>query len=274
MRTLATAILEGLLVVIMGTLPWAFLRAVNLRTAPQVPWSVPVVLFYLWAAWRYWGGSGPPGRTAAHRRSALRANRLDAGAWQASLAAALPAIVALWLVYAIATAFTPAPATRSTPPAIPIQSLIASVVASAAVAALSEEAGYRGYMQRPLEARYGPVAAVAIVSFVFAGSHLTHGLSAVPQMPLYFLAGGVYGATAYLTNSILPGLLLHFVGDIFLFSMPLLGIHFAHRQPGPSRLGLISLLTAMVVLCFLLSLRGFKRLRNRRIGIEDSPQAA
>ena len=39
---------------------------------------------------------------------------------------------------------------------------------------VSEEAGFRGYMQGPLMRRYGPVVAVLVVSVVFWVAHFNH----------------------------------------------------------------------------------------------------
>jgi membrane protease YdiL (CAAX protease family) len=192
----------------------------------------------------------------------LRARPLELAEWKASLFAATPAIVALWLLYAIAAAFAnAAPPMRSS---LPIQSAIAAAIASAVVAALSEEAGYRGYMQQILEARFGPVIAVITTSLAFAISHITHGWSALALMPLYFLAGCMYGTTAFLTNSILPSLALHLAGDLFLFSMPLLGFRFAHPATGPGLVGLVCALALATAGCAFISFRQFARLTSRQ----------
>jgi membrane protease YdiL (CAAX protease family) len=258
----AKAILVGWAVVVATALPWPLLAAANLRTTPQIPWSVPIVLIYVWAAWHYLNGSGPPHRTASRRHELLRARPLGRAEWKDSLFAATPAIVALWLLYAIAAAFAhAAPPARSL---LPIQSAIAATIASAVVAALSEEAGYRGYMQQVLEARFGPVLAVITTSLTFAVSHITHGWSALALMPLYFLAGCIYGTTAFLTNSILPSLALHLTGDLFLFSMPLLGFHFLHPATGPGLVGLVCALALATAGCAFISFRRFACLTSRK----------
>lgn len=143
---------------------------------------------------------------------------------------------------------------------LPLQSAIAAAIVSAAVAAVAEEAGFRGYMQQLFEARFAPAVAIAITSLVFALTHLGHGASSLPLMPLYFAAACIYGAVAYLTNSILPSLVLHFVGDAFLFSMPLFRIHFALPTSTRFREEFIASAVLGAVACVAISAQGFIKL--------------
>jgi ABC-2 type transport system permease protein/sodium transport system permease protein len=77
-----------------------------------------------------------------------------------------------------------------------------------------EEAAYRGYMQTGLE-QTDPGNAVVITSLVFAVSHITHGLATVLILgPGLFMAAMLYGLLAKRTGTILPGMLLHIVGDL------------------------------------------------------------
>jgi membrane protease YdiL (CAAX protease family) len=46
------------------------------------------------------------------------------------------------------------------------------VIMISAVAAICEEIGFRGYMQVPLEKKYGPLKAISIVSIIFVLVHL------------------------------------------------------------------------------------------------------
>lgn len=87
---------------------------------------------------------------------------------------------------------------------------------SAVVAGISEEAGFRGYMQKPLEQRYGPASAIVITSIVFALAHLTHG-TFVPAILFDFGWGALYGLLAYWSGSIVPGIILHSSADALGF---------------------------------------------------------
>jgi hypothetical protein len=83
-----------------------------------------------------------------------------------------------------------------------------------AVAGICEEAGFRGYMQSAIERAYGPAAAIAVVSLVFAAIHFTHGVgSTLPRLPYYLAISVIYGLLTYRTGSILPALVIHSGGD-------------------------------------------------------------
>ncbi len=40
-----------------------------------------------------------------------------------------------------------------------------------------------------------------------------------PRLVFYFLSGATFAAMAYLTNSILPGILIHIFGDLIFFNL-------------------------------------------------------
>lgn len=67
-------------------------------------------------------------------------------------------------------------------------------------------------MQQPIERRHGPVAAILITGIVFGLAHFTHPEVTLILLPYFVAVAAVYGALAYLTNSILPSLVLHTVG--------------------------------------------------------------
>ncbi|NIM04086.1 MAG: CPBP family intramembrane metalloprotease, partial [Armatimonadetes bacterium] len=56
--------------------------------------------------------------------------------------------------------------------AFPIWLVWLYIILTASVVGITEEVGFRGYMQVPLEKRYGPVVAIAIVSTLFMVLHL------------------------------------------------------------------------------------------------------
>jgi Type II CAAX prenyl endopeptidase Rce1-like len=57
-----------------------------------------------------------------------------------------------------------------------------------------------------------------ISSILFALAHVTHGLL-WPKLLVYFLAGVVFAVTAYLSNSILPSIPVHIIGDPAFFAL-------------------------------------------------------
>jgi hypothetical protein len=81
-----------------------------------------------------------------------------------------------------------------------------------------EESGFRGYFQVALERELRSSVAVTISSLVFAFAHFAHGIF-WPKLLVYFLVGIAFGATAYLTNSTLPAILPHMIGDLTFFTL-------------------------------------------------------
>jgi membrane protease YdiL (CAAX protease family) len=87
------------------------------------------------------------------------------------------------------------------------------------VSPLMEEAGFRGYFQVALEREVRAPLAVVISSVVFALAHGPTQGFLWPKLLFYFLVGIAFGATAYLTNSTLPAIPVHFVGLLVFFTL-------------------------------------------------------
>jgi membrane protease YdiL (CAAX protease family) len=90
------------------------------------------------------------------------------------------------------------------------------LVMMSVVAGVVEEAAYRGYMQTAIERRHGPAAGIGIVALVFTWAHFQTypGLfGSVTLFLVLFAISLAYGLLAYLSGSILPGLVLHATGD-------------------------------------------------------------
>lgn len=83
---------------------------------------------------------------------------------------------------------------------------------SAIVAGVAEELGFRDYMQGGIEQRHGPV--VAILGGLFGFVNFSHPEVGLILLPYYLAVATVYGALAYLTNSIYPSMVLHAGGNI------------------------------------------------------------
>jgi membrane protease YdiL (CAAX protease family) len=97
---------------------------------------------------------------------------------------------------------------------------VATVIGMAClVSSLPEEAGFRGYFQNFLERKFPATAAIIISSLVMTPAHcLTQGFL-WPVILFYFLVDSMLGAMAYLTKSILPGLVVHFLGLLLFFTL-------------------------------------------------------
>jgi uncharacterized protein len=208
-----SAVVIGLLVAAAGIVPWTVMASLNARINPEIPWAALITAAYL-ALLLFWlGGGGPPGSTRSQRRYLLRLWRPEPSAWRGEnllaiggFALAAIALYPIWLM------FTP----RASPAdlaAYPTTAYRMSVVfMGALVSGVVEEAAFRGYMLSKLE-RFGCDFAVPVMAGAFVLSHATHGLAMLPLAPGLFVAGMLYGHLALRTGSILPGALIHSVGD-------------------------------------------------------------
>jgi Type II CAAX prenyl endopeptidase Rce1-like len=91
----------------------------------------------------------------------------------------------------------------------PIVTVLLWVVTSAVVAGVVEETSFRGYLQRPIERRHGPMVAILVTGTLFGLTHFAHPEVGVVLLPFYIAVDAVYGGLAYLTDSTLPGMVLH-----------------------------------------------------------------
>lgn len=207
----------ALLILAFGQGMWGALLVTNLKTNPAIPWAVPLMAVVLWLMWKYLGGSWWPRSTSEARRRYLRANRVPGEVLGWSLAAGVLSIVALagyWIILFQLVRMSPnvLPDFSS----YPLLTTALAIGMASLVSPITEEAGFRGYCQRILEREFSGVVAVGISSFLFALAHLTHGFF-WPKLLVYFLVGVVFGVTAYLTQSTLPALPVHIIGDMIFF---------------------------------------------------------
>jgi membrane protease YdiL (CAAX protease family) len=202
-----------MLVVIVGTIPRNLIFAANLRYFASVPWAVPVTAVYLWLFWRYLAGAGPPESTAEARRTMLRANRVAGRVWAWALLAGGLGIVALVLALRLMNRMVVLPEQKLPDlTQVPKATVLALLLMAAPVAGIIEEAAFRGYMQGPIERRYGLTVAILITGTMFAVAHLDF----TPILwPYYVAVAAIYGVVTYLTDSILPAVVLHTAGNLF-----------------------------------------------------------
>lgn len=187
------------------------------------PWSVLPMVVLLILYWIYFSGRWNPSSTKAFRRSCMRQFKLKRAAWiWGSLGALLIFLVVNSVgiltfriyefqpeVFKTARYLNEFPAWKAWP----------VILMAAMVAGICEEIGYRGYMQKPLEQRYGPVAGIAITSLVFALAHLHQAWAGgLPGMILIFAISFMIGYLAYSAKSLLPGIIAHISFDIINFS--------------------------------------------------------
>jgi len=219
MTTIAVAVLTGIGVLLAGNLPWAMLFApLNLRFVSVAPWAVLPMGIYLWCYWQYIGGNWGSKETAGERRANLRANMISAEAWTASLASGLLgfAAIAMMLVVMARLVKLPDSAPLTTPPGMPSITALVLLSMSSVVAGVTEEAAFRGYMQGPIERRYGLTLGILINGIAFGLLHFpNHPAQVWVMLPYYIAVAAVYGGLTWATNSILPALVLHSGGDVW-----------------------------------------------------------
>ena len=222
--TLAVALLMGLTISLIGTVPWVVLMRLNVRQHPEAPWAAATTACWLVIMLVWLSGRGWPRRTSAFRRFHCRLWRPEPGAWSgeslATILSLICAMVGLSVVYVLMGASRP-PVDVSAYPTTAVRFSV--LLMGPAVAGVVEETAFRGYMQSHLE-RIGPTFAILVTSTAFTLLHATHGLAyLVAVAPGFFLASVVYGYLALKSGSILPGMALHFAGDLAFAYFALLG---------------------------------------------------
>jgi membrane protease YdiL (CAAX protease family) len=219
LKALLFAVMAIVLTAVTGGI-WTALLSVNLTTSPAIPWSVAVMALLLWLLWRYLGGAGWPRSTADARRRYLRARRISGRVFAWAVVAGLLSIVALAGLWVVLFQIANLPS-RALPDysKYPLVTVALALVMASLVGAVAEEATFRGYTQGVLEAAVGGVAAIVITTLVMAPEHaFTQGF-VWPVLFFYFLVDVMLGATALLTQSILPGIVTHAIGLLVFFTL-------------------------------------------------------
>ena len=212
------SILSGFVVTTIGVGSW-----VLLVTYIPVPWSVVPMGAILILYWIYFSGKWNPSNTQVFRHFCMRQIKLKRPVWIWGLLAAL--LIVLFVnsggiltfrifefqpeIFKTARFLNELPAWKAWP----------VILMASLVAGICEEIGYRGYMQAPLEQKYGPVAAISITSLVFAVAHIHQAWAGGwLGMIVIFVISFMIGYLAYSTKSLLPGIIAHVSFDIINFS--------------------------------------------------------
>lgn len=214
-RRYAGPILIGGAVAIAGILPWTLIAPINARVRPDLPWAAVAMIAYLalYVAWL--NGAGWPRRWREWRHESLRLCRPGPSTWtRAGLGPTLGLLAMLTMLYVLWIALDG----QRPPPDLSLYPTtayrISVVVIGALVSGLVEEVAFRGYMQSRLE-RYGAGTAIIVTSLVFTLFHGVHGGAALLLLgPGLFIASALYGMLAYHTGSIVPGIVVHSLGDL------------------------------------------------------------
>jgi membrane protease YdiL (CAAX protease family) len=185
------------------------------------PWSIAMMAGVLWVYWKYFSGNWWPESTAQARRNCFRATRLSNSVWTWSLIAAMLGVIVMQSSFVVTFRIVEFPveawASGYDFSAAPPWLAWAIILMASLVAGITEEVGFRGYMQVPLEKRYGPAIGITIVSIVFAALHLNQAW-APPVLFHLFAMSVLWGILAYTSGSLIPGMVSHVVADVFNFA--------------------------------------------------------
>ena len=214
---LVRAVVIGLAVGVVGTVPWSRLVAANTRYLPSVPWAAAVMAPVLVAWWLYFArGRGRPHGTADARRLGGRANRVPDQLWGPALGAGVLGLIATLLLQGVLARMVTLPRQQDLDPSqYPGFTVFAWLVMSAVVSGVVEETAFRGYMQGGIERRHGLTTAILVTGSLFGLSHFNHPEVGIALLPYYLAVAAVYGLLAAATNSIFPGMVLHAGGNLF-----------------------------------------------------------
>jgi len=217
---LAGAALLALILTTFASGLWAALLLANLRTSPTVPWAVVPMAAILWCIWQYAGGRWWPRTTSGARHAFRRASRVSGRALAVALVAgacSLMALTGLWIVLFQTGAMRGNPLPDLS--RYPAPTVAAVLVMASLVGAFVEEVAYRGYLQVLLEREFSAPAAILLGAVALAPGHgATQGFAWATVL-FYLLVDVMLGVTAYLCDSVWPGVAVHASGLLIFFSL-------------------------------------------------------
>jgi membrane protease YdiL (CAAX protease family) len=182
------AILLGFIISTIGVISWSLIA-----TFVPMPWSIIIMIGLLLIYWKYFSGSWRPQSTKEFRKANFRRVKLPIKAWLPVLFAALLIVAIEQSGLVVTFRIMEFPAERfsseySFLENVPLWAAWLVVIMISVVAGICEEIGFRGYMQVPLEKRYGPFLAISIVSLVFVLVHIHQAWSGPILVQIFFIS--------------------------------------------------------------------------------------
>lgn len=214
---LLRAVLSGLFVMAAGVWTWPVLLAV----APGL-WSIGLMGAFLAGYCLFFSGRSGAASTRSIRRHYFRSLTLSSRSAKLSFLLIL-LLLAIWqsgMVVVFRIIPFPAEQFLEAYQGIndsPVWLAWLLILMSALVAGICEETGFRGYMQVPLEDRYGAPVAITIVALVFLAVHF-HQAWAGAILVNVLIVSVLLSLLAYLSGSLIPAIISHVVVDIINFS--------------------------------------------------------
>ena len=210
------AILVGFGVNTLGVGSWVLLTAVL-----PLPWAIFSMAIVLILFWKYFSGKWKPEHTQEFRKFCFRKVNLKKEVWIWGIIGSVSFFAFLNLTLVLTFRFVEFQPeifkTASLLNDMPIVLTWAVIIMASLVAGICEEIGFRGYMQVPLEKKYGHFAGIMITSIVFLIAHLHQAWASGIEIQIIIFSCMI-GYLAYASNSLLPGIIAHISFDIINFS--------------------------------------------------------
>lgn len=218
MRIILLSVFFGLLMTLIGMSVWSVLLH-HVRTPLAAAAQLIFLGIYIWWA----SGGGPPRAWVVDRTTAFRKTDLQPAQWAWGLLAAFFFAIAVHASIVLLFRFIPFPREAfrrghdfSFIPTLSFRWL--AVLVSALSAGVVEETGFRGYLQTPIEQRFGAKPAVLISSIFFTLLPAKEGWEILGMVPIVLGAGLLLGLLACASRSLIPGIVGHIIMDIGLFA--------------------------------------------------------
>jgi membrane protease YdiL (CAAX protease family) len=215
-RTLGVAIGSGAVIIVVSEAVWVGLIGAYSRHPVSFPWFVPAMAAFLavGVVWMKRGRWPQYGREA--RRSGVRLNPVAPRVLLFSLLAGWTTFFSgafAYVAYRMLRGLGGEVA-MTIPPGPP-SSILFGLAMAAIVAGVVEEIAVRGFMQGRLEKAFGVVPAIVVSGFVWALFHTNHSYFDTPPLDIaiwfgiFFLVSAILGTIARLTDSVVPGMIIH-----------------------------------------------------------------
>jgi len=263
------SVLLGCGVSFIGIGIWTIL-ATSLPGIGSVALMGAILILY----WIYFSGKWKPSNTQAFRRFCIRQIKLKRPVWTWGLLATFLIFLFLNACFILTFRFVEFQPeifkTLSFINDFPAWQAWSIIIGISMVAGICEEIGFRGYMQTPLEQKYGPVVAISITSLVFVVVHL-HQAWAGGILVQIFVISFMIGYLAYSTNSLLPGIIAHVAFDIINVSYWWSDVIGTFERKPVSMTGVDNhfIITVMVfllsIILFIVSIRKLLKLKKAHI---------
>ncbi len=211
----------GFIILEIGTRLWSIIVVANLRMKPEIPWSFTLMAVLLFLIWKYLDGKWLPKSTQKNRHLWMRANSMTPKkrkwGWISALLLGVTILGLIFLGLRIMDATSGQILQIERISVYPSLTVVSLIIMTSLVAGIIEEISFRGYMQKPLELKYGPKTAIMLVALFFTLLHLPNATITPHLIPIFFVGSIGWGVLAYLTNSIIPGLVIHSSIDIISY---------------------------------------------------------